>query len=397
MTSSSLIVLLTAVSGILVFILLVLALVYWKMKNDEAKPAKEDSELTKTKNTSETTPKTKEYTICSVFDFMDFDKIEDNMIIQKKGKRFLMAIECKGINYDLMSKEEKASVEEGFIQFLNTLSYPVQLYIQTRKVNLESSIIGYKEKINEIEAAYRKQSAQYTQLSQNPNISKDILRKEYFELVRQKNLYEYGRDIVRNTEKMSLNKNILNKNYYVIISYMNEEEDKLGKDELKENAFSELYTRAQSIIGSLSVSGVIGKIMDSNELAQLLYVAFNREDSDVMGVDKAIKAKYDELYTTAPDYMDEKLKILDEDIRKKALAKANAKILKVKSSKEQEYDEKKENMNELILNLAKMIVDENESDIGYDIAEDAKEELDKELREVKKNGQKEQRRWGNVK
>ena len=41
---------------------------------------------------------------------MEFDGIEDNMILQKGGKRFLMVIECQGVNYDLMSGLEKNSV-----------------------------------------------------------------------------------------------------------------------------------------------------------------------------------------------------------------------------------------------------------------------------------------------
>ena len=51
----------------------------------------------------------------------EFEKVEDNMIIQKKGK-YLMVLECQGINYDLMSEMEMASVEQGFIEFLNTPS-----------------------------------------------------------------------------------------------------------------------------------------------------------------------------------------------------------------------------------------------------------------------------------
>ena len=54
---------------------------------------------------------------------MQFDKIEDNMIIQDNGARYLMVIECEGINYDLMSQIEKTSIEAGFVQFLNTLRY----------------------------------------------------------------------------------------------------------------------------------------------------------------------------------------------------------------------------------------------------------------------------------
>ena len=86
----------------------------------------------------------------SIFSFMEFDKIEDNMIVRKNGNKFLMVIECQGVNYDLMSGLEKNSVEQGFLQFLNTLRYPVQIYVQTRTVNLESGIIKYKERINEI-------------------------------------------------------------------------------------------------------------------------------------------------------------------------------------------------------------------------------------------------------
>ena len=40
----------------------------------------------------------------SIFNFMEFDTVRDNMIIQKNNSRFLMVIECQGINYDLMSK-----------------------------------------------------------------------------------------------------------------------------------------------------------------------------------------------------------------------------------------------------------------------------------------------------
>ena len=56
-----------------------------------------------------------------MFKFMEFDRILDDMIVQKGGVRFTKAIKCKGINYDLMSEVEQLAVEEGFITFLNTL------------------------------------------------------------------------------------------------------------------------------------------------------------------------------------------------------------------------------------------------------------------------------------
>ena len=62
--------------------------------------------------------------------FMQFDKISDDMIVQKKGTKYTMIIQCKGINYDLMSEVEQMGIEEGFITFLNTLKKPIQLYVK---------------------------------------------------------------------------------------------------------------------------------------------------------------------------------------------------------------------------------------------------------------------------
>ena len=55
-----------------------------------------------------------------IMNFLPFDTIEDDMIIQNSGERFTMLLECKGINYYLMSEAEKISVEEVFIQLLNS-------------------------------------------------------------------------------------------------------------------------------------------------------------------------------------------------------------------------------------------------------------------------------------
>ena len=138
------------------FVLLVVLLVLMFKEKNQSKP-----KHTANNNTPEDNKNVKkdiEYTKNSIFSFMEFDKIEDNMIIRKNGRQYIMIIECQGVNYDLMSGLEKNSVEEGFLQFLNTLRYPIQLYIQTRTVNLGSSINRYKTRVNNIRNEYtRKQ------------------------------------------------------------------------------------------------------------------------------------------------------------------------------------------------------------------------------------------------
>ena len=206
------------------------------------------------------------YNMNSVFDFMNFEKIEDNMIIQKKGK-FLMIIECQGVNYDLMSDMERTSVEQGFIEFLNTLKSEIQIYVQTRTVNLEQSIQTYKLKFRDIEDKYNVLQNQYNQMKDaEPGLYTDKqIYDTYLEYLKQKNKYEYTKDIIADTEKNSLNSSVLHKKYYIIIPYYEDEvsTQNYTKDEIQSMVFSELYTKARSMIRTLTRCEINSKILDS--------------------------------------------------------------------------------------------------------------------------------------
>lgn len=361
---------------IMVILLIALGIVFAyskinKKEENENKPTSEQNKNSKTK-------KFKDYRVGSVLNFMEFDTVVDNMISQKDGKRYIMVVECQGINYDLMSEAEKNGVEDGFVQFLNTLRHPIQIYTQTRTVNLDNSIQTYKEKIKEIEMALEKQEMQYKQMQRAETYTQEQLDKAYFELTKQKNLYEYGKDIIYSTEKMSLNKNVLNKKYYVVVPYYVEElgENDFDKQEQRNLAFSELYTRAQSIIRTLAVCGINAKVMDSNELVELLYVAYNRDEAEVYGLEKALKAGYDELYSTAPDVVDKQMKVLNEQIEQEALELATTKVNEARSEKQKALEEKKANKRDLIAELAQLIIEENTQIIGKDIAEEAISKID---------------------
>ena len=309
--------------------------------------------------------------------FMEFDKVEDNMIVQKNGNRYLMVIECQGVNYDLMSSMEQTAVEEGFLQFLNSLRYPIQIYVQTRTVNLENSIENYKRRVDEVESTLRRREAEYESNRQSGLFEKEELKAQLYELTKIRNLYEYGKDIIYNTQQMSLNKNVLNKQYYIITSYYPSDlgNTNFDKEELKNIAFSELYTRCQSMISSLYSSGVTGKILDSNSLVDLLYMAYNRDEAEVFGLDKALAAGYDELYSTAPEVIEKRIIALDKEIEEKAISKAEDTVALVRTAKERKLEERKRRMDDIVDEMAKMIIQENEAYIGREVAQDAIMEL----------------------
>ena len=322
-----------------------------------------------------------EYTKNSIFSFMEFDKIEDNMIIKKNGRQFIMVIECQGVNYDLMSGLEKNSVEQGFLQFLNTLRYPIQLYIQTRTVNLGSSINRYNTRINSIRNEYMRKQMEYNSMINTGEYTAREINNARFELVKAQNLYEYGLDIVNNTEKMNLNKNILKKHYYVVISYVPEDNTNTGYDaeEIKSMAFSDLYTKAQALISSLGVCDVAGKVLDSEELAELLYIAYNRDESETYQLDNALRAGVDELYSTAKNVLDKRMEEIDAEINAQANIKANDAAVEamMDQDKVRRVKQKEERMNQLIDEVAKDLLDENEQILGEDVVKDAKKIIDK--------------------
>lgn len=381
------------VLGILLIVLVVIIAKKISNRNIEKKENKKNKKNEKVSATAG-------YNKQSIFDFMEFDRIEDNMIIQKDKIKYIMVIECQGINYDLMSGIEKVSVEQGFIQFLNTLRQSIQLYTQTRAVNLGSSISTYKEKVTEIGNKLNKMVAEYNQMiNSNVRIDEQELQRLQFEISKQRNLYEYGIDIVNNTEKMSLNRNVLRKYYYVVVPYYVEDigDSKYDSEELKGMAFSELYTNCQSIIQSLGACGIHCKILNSRELVELLYVAYNRDESEDYDVEKVLRSGYTELYTTAQDVLDKKMKELDNVINQRAKILANNSIRDavIETKKEKMIREKEKRMNDLINEQAERMVNANKAFLGANLASKAIEKIENAKTESKggnEDGKKQARR-----
>ena len=276
---------------VILILLAVLAIVYFTTKN---KKSKKEERIETSAEKADVNKKTKTFAVESVMDFMEFDRVEDNMIVQKNGAKYIMVVECQGINYDLMSEVEKNGVEEGFIQFLNTLRHPIQIYVQTRTINLESSLQTYKDRVKQIEENLQKQEMQYREMQSSGNYTKEQVDKAYYELTKQRNLTEYGKDIIYTTEKMSLNKNVLNQKYYIVVPYYPEE---LGENDfdddvdenlvkvinyiVKEKTFigthEELCSKLQLPILHRKLQSILSKNVDLLEKTYITYERLQRK------------------------------------------------------------------------------------------------------------------------
>ena len=212
--------------GCIIGVMLLLVLVYLRLMRPKKKKVEEPTSTQI--EYSETIEKTEkkvenhgrfqgELSQDSIFEFMEFDEIVDDMIVRKNKTQYVMVLQCNGVNYDLMSEQEKISVEEGFVQFLNTLRFPIQLYVQSRTLNLKEIIADYKSRVNNLNDDLIKLDAKIEQARRANN--KPLQEKLYFEKRRKQSVLDYGIDITNYVERLNSNQNILQQKTYVVVSF----------------------------------------------------------------------------------------------------------------------------------------------------------------------------------
>jgi hypothetical protein len=143
--------------------------------------------------------------------------------------------------------------------------------------------------------------------------------------------------------------------------------------------FAELYTRCQNIASALATSQITSRILDSEELAELLYIAYNRDDAELLQFSKALDSQYDALYSTGKDVLQKKQEKLDKEINLDAIDIATDSILKADKLKQQEDLEKQFNKDLKVKEKALELLDTYEDQLDPKVYKLAKKEVEKTM------------------
>ena len=384
--------------GVIIFIMVILGLVYLRLIMPKKQKKEEPTAIINPYDEQKKEDKKVEnygrfqgdLTQESIFNFMEFDEVIDSMIVRKNKTQYVMILQCNGVNYDLMSEQEKISVEEGFVQFLNTLRFPIQLYVQSRTLNLKDIIAGYKERVEVVKSDLEKLDLKIIQAQKANN--KALKEKLEFEKRRKQNVLGYGLDITDYVEKLNSNKNILQQRTYVVVSFFVSELggnlENYSKEEIDNMCFSELYTRCQNLSASLANSQVTSRILDSEEIAELLYIAYNRDESEVYRLNQALDAQYDALYSSGKDVLIKKQEQLDKEINIAAIDLATDSILRADKQKQIEDLEREKSKTDKIKEKANELLDQYENQLNSRVYEIAKDNIQKSGLEEKEEKSK---------
>lgn len=272
--------------------------------------------------------------------FLPFDDIKNNMIVQENGERFTMVVECEGINYYLMSEAEKIAVEEGFIQFLNSIRFPIQIYVQSRTINLDESINTYRDRLQKQTDEFNKLLDTFSNLD-SQGASEDKLLEVGLLLEKKERALDYTKDLIDNISYLTQNSNVLEKKYYIVVSYHVSElglVNNFDTDEMFKLAYTELTNRADSIRGGIYSCGIESHILNTTELTEVMYIAVNRDDSDIFNIKKVVDSDILSISTTARDVMFKKQDLAKEERRARELQEERERQIRMEIERKMEAE-----------------------------------------------------------
>lgn len=190
--------------------------------------------------------------------YVDVEEIKDGVIVLKNGSlRAILLV--SSINFDLKSTEEQDGIIGQYQNFLNSLDFPVQIMISSRRFNVEPYLDFLKGKETHQE--------------------NDLLRFQ---------ISEY-RNFIKNLTEVS---NIMSKSFYLVIPFSPVESDESGffgkistmfspgrvvadKREAFETYKNQLWQRVDYISEALSGIGVKMAPLNTEETIELLYDTYN--------------------------------------------------------------------------------------------------------------------------
>ena len=74
---------------------------------------------------------------------LKIQEIKDNILVTRDG-RFVMILQATAVNFDLLSEAEQDAMIASYAQVLNSLTFPIEIVIHTRRMDI-SNYIAYLE------------------------------------------------------------------------------------------------------------------------------------------------------------------------------------------------------------------------------------------------------------
>lgn len=197
--------------------------------------------------------------------YLDIAEIREDVVVMKDGTlRGVLMV--SSINFALKSEDEQQAVIQGYMQFLNGLNHPLQVVIQSRKMNIDPYIQRLRAREGEV--------------------TNELMRSQIRDYI------SYVTELVELGE-------IMQKRFYVVVPYDPMDDQGQGKNffirarealspasvlKLNLKQFNDrrerMMQRLGAVAGGLQSMGLQVAMLDTQGLIELYYTAYNPEVLD---------------------------------------------------------------------------------------------------------------------
>lgn len=115
--------------------------------------------------------------------YLNIAEIKDNVVVLKNGG-VRAILQTSSVNFNLKSEEEQNSIIFAYQSFLNSLDFPIQIVIQSRKLDIDKYIENVKEASAKHEnPLLKQQTLEYAEYIQKLVEYADIMEKDFYVVV----------------------------------------------------------------------------------------------------------------------------------------------------------------------------------------------------------------------
>lgn len=192
--------------------------------------------------------------------YIDIAQIQDDVVVMKDGT-LRAVILTASLNFALKSEQEQNATVSSYVQFLNSLTFPIQIVIQSRKLNIDKYLAEldqkYKQQTNELLklqiADYRNYVAELIELGQ-------IMSKRFYVVVPYSPLSDSQRSFFDRFQSIFIPATRVT----------------LQRKKFLERR-KQLFQRVDLVLSGLSGMGLNGVVLNTQNLIELYYESYNPE------------------------------------------------------------------------------------------------------------------------
>lgn len=194
----------------------------------------------------------------STQEHLDVRDIFDDLVITKTNT-VCIVIETNAVNFDLLSEQEQMNKISSFSGLLNSLNFPVQILITTKRIDITNYLNFLKSKERDTMTDELKEQLKiYRMFVKNLIVQNDVLDKRFYVVIAH-----YGTGTI--TDPLQIVKAQKNTSLY-------------NKKNLITKAKSQLYFKRDHLLKQLGRMGLNGNQLSTAQLIDLFHDVYNPEE-----------------------------------------------------------------------------------------------------------------------